>query len=558
MNNVKSAGLWDVIKKGREEQKCLNSWKPKKFDSYPDLEVNYLDKDWLGNVISTEKLRTMKPENPMLIAAQTGSGKSTLLLSKLLKIALAENKRILYLCSRSALAMKTKQDAIRDEINAEVFCGKRRVKELAELFTPQGLKERVNFGGIDVVLYQNFIKTPEEFNPKDYAFVFMDEIHFITSDSTFIPHTYDALNTLISKFANVRRIYVTATPDECMELIWSEETYKNDKLLCGPRTILEVFTMKEDYSFLNPRFFNTLDELITLIKASNELWLVFVDDKKVGEFLQESLTISGVFLPLFFTSESDKEAAEFQKMIKQEQLPYKVVITTKVLDVGVNIRDKNLSVAILCNQPVEVKQQLGRKRVEGDERVNAYFKVPSSKELAVRRRSLMKRISDIKQALFALKAGEYIDQISPPFGIKGTRVIYNPICIEKLKNELKNVENLTEKMNGIDDPDERSIAYAKILLQNFDGIKYEEDDLLIESHKSRLEKIIASHIDTTMDKEKFAGFSMAIKDILGDTRAHKRESPQGIKSINDSIKPYGYVINSSGSPVQYTIEKLGE
>lgn len=195
-NNIINKNLWDTVEKRKADIKRhrIQGWQPETFDSYPGLEVNYLDKQWLSETISTQELKDMSPNRPKLISAQTGTGKSTLLLKKIVPIAIAEGKRVLYLCSRTALAIKVKEDCTRDEVNGELFCGKVRVKELPRLLTAEGIKSRINFGAVDCATYQYFIRNTEEFSANNYSYVYLDEIHACVQDSQFLNQSYDILN----------------------------------------------------------------------------------------------------------------------------------------------------------------------------------------------------------------------------------------------------------------------------------------------------------------------------------------------------------------------------
>ena len=67
-----------------------------------------------------------------------------------------------------------------------------------------------------------------------------------------------------------------------------------------------------------------------------------------------------------------------------EKLPKRVLISTKVLDVGINVNNENMHMVLFENNIVELKQMLGRKRIKKSECVDAYFYVPSYEELSKR------------------------------------------------------------------------------------------------------------------------------------------------------------------------------
>ena len=62
-------------------------------------------------------------------------------------------------------------------------------------------------------------------------------------------------------------------------------------------------------------------------------------------------------------------------------------ILTNVLACGVNIKTENVNVVVFDDDPIEIKQMVGRKRVklDEDEKVLVYFHVPTIKELNKRK-----------------------------------------------------------------------------------------------------------------------------------------------------------------------------
>ena len=162
---------------------------------------------WVSDGIR-EDYESWKSESPVFISAGTGSGKNHFIESKLIEyvhksnLIRGHNKKILILSNRIALR---KQQANRIKLK----------------------------GGDKVLSYQSFLyeinnlrKAQQEETSK-YSYVICDEAHFFTADSMFNPHTDQILSAIVKIFANAVRIYMTATPYECLRYIATRERIKN-------------------------------------------------------------------------------------------------------------------------------------------------------------------------------------------------------------------------------------------------------------------------------------------------------------------------------------------
>ena len=150
-----------------------------------------------------------------------------------------------------------------------------------------------------------------------------------------------------------------------------------------------------DFSYITPVYYSESTEILKAILSTpqDEKWLIFTDSKKEGNYIKEKLVdiANNKEIPLtlssslaettFITSSTRKmkglrEFQTFEDIIKQERFKQRVVITTRVLDNGVNIKDPQLKhIVIDAYERTEFLQMLGRKRcVDEEDRIFLYIK----------------------------------------------------------------------------------------------------------------------------------------------------------------------------------------
>ena len=127
--------------------------------------------------------------------------------------------------------------------------------------------------------------------------------------------------------------------------------------------------------------YDKLEQLVEEIKSNpKERWLVFVSSKSDGQTFSELCSnedISNIFL----TRESkdskgnSKEYEIYKQIIEEEKFSVRVLISTSVLDNGVNLKDSSIKhVVIDMLDQAEFTQMLGRVRMLGDDKLNLYIR----------------------------------------------------------------------------------------------------------------------------------------------------------------------------------------
>ena len=570
INNIIDGQLWEKVISRKEEfrKDKIKNWNAQTFDSHPYANVYFAEKDWISNLVNQSELEIIDPYRVLAICAQTGCGKTSMVFNSCLPIAKKQGKKVLFLSSRSALCKKVKNDAISYELNGEEIVGQIKVKHFKDFFNEKYLDSNIDYGLIHVLTFQRFIKGEYlNLNPQDYAFVVIDEYPSLFVDSLYSPLSEETLKKIICTFRKCRRIYLSGTPQEALEYVYHYEYfYGNHSLNPSFRNnpfhkFFYVYAMDFDYSYLKPHFFTKHSTLIELIrKRSTENWIIFVHNKSVGEYLKNQLADYNLSVE-FFTADSEKDCEMYQALLSKEKLTNNLIITTRVLDVGINIKhgptadNKIFNMVIYEDDPCEIIQMIGRKRVSDDETVNVYFFAPNLEELKSRQRTVTNRINTAKKQIAAVEAKEYLETISPPLYFNGKELKINPFYLSKLKIDSNRYEQLITSMEKCNSCDEQNQVYSNFILGYFDGATYDEDSLFILNLDKELEKILNQYLNKKIHTDKFQEISLQLKELLGENRVKPSDNAPGINKVKELLLPYGYTIISSGDPKMYTFKR---
>ena len=136
-----------------------------------------------------------------------------------------------------------------------------------------------------------------------------------------------------------------------------------------------VYSSRMDYSYVNTKYFKYIEDIITTIQndTSDDKWIVFVSNKeKDGQPMKERLGEDATFV----TKDTDLNDPELVSIINNSRFSKKVLITTKTLDNGINIKDEKVKhIVIMAWDMITLIQMLGRRRVdiENADIVNLYI-----------------------------------------------------------------------------------------------------------------------------------------------------------------------------------------
>lgn len=356
-----------------------------------------------------------EPVQPVFISAQTGQGKNYFIENTLipyvreLNYINRKNQKVLILSNRLALKqqIKSRVNGNDDDMEKEKFYP---YKECVDVITYQSLLK-----------HEQYLENCQGNENSRYIYVICDEAHFFTTDAMFNPHTHKILQAIVRLFQDAIRVYMSATPYDCLEyIIKCEQEYQKSKADMNgdqsewqERSKMVLYHFKRDYSYLDVKMYSSIKELYGEIVESvikkNEKWLIFIDDKEKCEKVKVELkkTANDKKYPLVIEDEKSKKKIEkvfavdadskkesaYQWIINNERLNKDtyVLISTSVLDNGVNLTGiKNIVISDMSK--VKCLQMIGRaRRNNNDEHKTVYIKKFGINEVEKRKESLEKQ-----------------------------------------------------------------------------------------------------------------------------------------------------------------------
>lgn len=320
------------------------------------------------NVIEGLKneMDTLSYRNPIIIDAGTGEGKTTWFYEECIPRALNAKKNVLILSNRIALSHQQKLKIMEITNSPKQGC-----------LTEKGIKQDFDFGNVRVITYHKLPEFMKNESNKSWIsnlmYVVFDEAHFFVADSQFNDMCDYYLKIATSRFCHAIRIYMTATS---WDLLYPLAKAEQENYLGfdfrnrweAPRTLVRYY-FPRNFDRYKLNFFTSLSELKKLIKTSiNEKWLIFVDNKEKGKELMSMLGSEAEYIDA-----ESKFSASWKEILSNERFDCRILITTSVLDCGVNIKDTSLkNIAVITDNRTSMMQMIGRKRLSGVEYVNIW------------------------------------------------------------------------------------------------------------------------------------------------------------------------------------------
>lgn len=335
------------------------------------IEIEY-------NNIEEDTVDRWEPSQPVFISAQTGQGKNYFIENTLIPYVREMNYRkqtdykVLILSNRLALKQQTKNhlegnDDSGDEDNIIYF-----YKDVADVMTYQGL------------LYKkSYLNKKQKREQERYIYVICDEAHFFTSDAMFNPHTERILSTIVDLFQNTIRVYMSATPYDCLEYIIHYERLRFQ----NKYKEMAFYHFKRDYSYLDVKTYSSINELygeiVETVSQEKEKWLLFIDDKKKCAEIKAGLkkvakgeSIFSLKESVFVVDADSKNDPVYQNILNKEKLGKDtfVLISTSVLDNGINLTGIT-RIVVSDMDKTKCLQMVGRaRRDESGSRKTLYIK----------------------------------------------------------------------------------------------------------------------------------------------------------------------------------------
>lgn len=516
---------------------------------------------FIGKLLSLNRIRAIRADTPLAIISQTGSGKSTLVLDTLRPAAKERCGRILILVSRTVLALQYKRQA-----------ANRECPERLDQLTDIGLIETDTFGIIDVYTYHKFYQCLKN-NPdlaKSYTDIVLDEFHFFLQDAPFNKYTGALLDLILKYFRHCRRYYLSATPDGILDIVINKEREllysTTNRILHFQSTqnylnhpVFTIYHFECDYDYINPILFTDDTEIWEHIKGdinSKEKYLIFVDTKQRGIQLQKQLGDDmAEYIDADLKNTTKREVV--QEIVQSESFSKKILIATSFLDVGVNITDQDVkNVVIYSSSKTHFLQCTGRRRKGGDSSINLFICIPSKSDLETMLKRINLEIHNMREA--GLVMSGYREEVTDPYYIcneHGKIVIkYNPLYSNYLEYRK---EELLTLIGCFDEIDEDSPEQAVIARHYLSWLKLEDkynSCIWLGDEPEGAAKTIQDYFSPVLDQElsedKFRklinDFIPLYEQLSGNYKRKDRD--YGIRAINNIFEKHKLLLRFEKDP----------
>lgn len=417
-------------------------------------ELKKLNLQWVTESIG-DNYKSWKKGDVVLISAQTGTGK-TYFIKNVLLDELMDHERLLFVCNRTNLKRQLKKDLLQKY--------KQSIPEtLNELDKITTIADKVT-----ITSYHAISRTiqEEQYNPNApksdfnlYDYIVFDECHFIFSDGGFNNKTRFAYEKIVHDYyPHIVKIFISATMYEIRNpIVRCVEMAKNNGFGLN-EAIIHEYNTGNDYSYLNPYYFNNIDTIVNLIKndTSNDKWLIFISDiNRDGNKLLEELGEKNCSL-----IKSGTQSDELNSIINNSRFTKKVLVCTKAMDNGININDPKLkNIVIMTWDRITFIQMLGRKRIDinNPDKVNLYIPTRFKKSFL----SKLKTYNDKKREVELLENNKmefykkYDNDLKDFNGMND--IFYRDIKTGEIKHNLIGCKRLYE-----------DIQFAEYMIKAFD------------------------------------------------------------------------------------------
>ena len=319
---------------------------------------------YLENLIQ-EEYKTWGREGPSTIFfdASTGTGKTTFILKRLHAYAREQGRTIKIYVPR--LTLRDLYEEWKEDCAVEKSIDLLKIDSEIVVETYQSIAEKVKHG--------------QEIEYADY--LVFDEVHCFLSDSLFNTDTNLVFSYVLNQKKSNVRIFMSATGERIFSKIINENAL-NDFEEEHPGRALPVHVSQKEFKRYilhrnikyNIKYYDAKLSRKDVIKSNlSGKWVVYVTNKDVGEKLRDELLHDGIYATFISRQKRQIESETFYSISALERFSAQVLITTAVVETGVNFRDDIANVMVEANFREQFLQMLGRRRyVEGAE-INLYI-----------------------------------------------------------------------------------------------------------------------------------------------------------------------------------------
>ncbi|MCU6786303.1 DEAD/DEAH box helicase [Aedoeadaptatus acetigenes] len=359
----------------------------------------------------------------ILVTAPLESGKTSFVYDYLLgagkKVAILSNRSLLKDQNKKYVkrtqAQKNKNESNNREIidNTLIYCYQIIGNILFETDKDKRRKFKNNFKkrtGLSQQLVDEYFRRTEEFVEKDIKevdYLILDEAHYFTSDSEFNDNTEKEFEYLFSHCNGVK-VFMTATPEAFIEAV---RAYEEKNKIEHFERMKEVDLLKQLTPGIQDLIDNCDSEYMTIPEendniiqhVNNHLIFNYIHEKDKDKFISEQVKLSNPYNKMIYFANNKRYALivkgmadgkslldkkykggaflcslydtdgfsrfidheERERIVDNEKFNKDVLVTTKVLDNGINIRDRQVKRVIIDYVNYDsVVQMIGRIRTK--------------------------------------------------------------------------------------------------------------------------------------------------------------------------------------------------
>lgn len=442
-------------------------------------------KKYVSDIFGVDEIRKLNLGDTVAIWSPTGSGKSHLIKNVVNSYCREKGWKCLLISNRKIL--RTQND-----------------RELR--YIDGSSVDTINYQGLELEYEGDFESLFD-----GYEIIVFDEVHYLLSDSEFNRNTDILLKMMKNTPSSKICIFMTATPEalECCDIKFTK-----------------LFEVSRDYSYIKDVYFynseSTLDEILDEI-PSNEKAIYFcssaIDAYEKSIMFQDTSFICSENNMVFYKRSSMSERSN---IINNEKFSCKILCCTKVLDNGVNIKDRSVKHIIIdMLDPIVFIQCLGRKRIiDENDSVTLYIKNYPNNQISFIRKRYLEELS-VADELFKIGKEEFIKKYKKS---NLDEIIDNDITVNMAKYyQCKFLSTEYQKMT--------QHGYESYMCEKL-GIPIEESKSAeIFFEKRSLSTILESYIGVKMFKEEQEAFKNEFFDNIFETKS-KNYKRRGLKSIN--------------------------
>lgn len=194
---------------------------------------------------------------------------------------------------------------------------------------------------------------------QEFDYIVLDEAHYLFQDAAFNRRT-STIFEMIERFRKSKVIIMLSATADLLKKYFSSK-------------ITATYTADADYSYIESVFYyNRKDTLLKILDKipADEKIVVFGDNKERLQELNRRYSDSA-----YLSSDNKETSPVFNEIVQTEHFECRMLFTTKVLDNGVNLKDKAIKhIFVEQTDMVEFMQCLGRKRVQdAEDTIKLYF-----------------------------------------------------------------------------------------------------------------------------------------------------------------------------------------